>query len=156
MPAQSIFFFHLMHCSGKVAKIIGWCTSPPLKLTCQIIGLFPKPRVWRLPCGKSWIRHWNVTSCNFTAQTLVADPGLLRQSPNCKKGCVNLLLGQYCFPKTTWKQECIPVGCVLSTLYIWGGSLSRDIIQRPLLPVNRMTDIRLWKHYLAPNFVGGR
>ena len=32
-----------------------------------------------------------------------------------------------------------------------------DIIQRPLpLPVDRMTDTRLWKYYLAPMFLCGR
>ena len=31
-----------------------------------------------------------------------------------------------------------------------------DIIQRPLPTLDRMTDTRFWKYYLAPNFVWGR
>ena len=63
--------------------------------------------------------------------------------------------------KTPKKQECIPVGCILIATVATTRCQFRGVCVRwggggrghPLPPVNRMTDSRLWKHYLPSRLV---
>ena len=83
-----------------------------------------------------------------------------------------------CASSTSQKQECIPVGFVPPGAVSVGGVSTRHPLEQtpsqsrdPLgadapreqtppgsrhPPVNRILDTRLWKYYLAPNFVYGR